>query len=97
MRLHGITKLILFATALRFVANCVRLSSDYAYLNGSGGHPHQTASIFEILGWRFQEFALILLYVGTAVFIETLARLHDHLRRERISALGSVAGVKGHV
>lgn len=91
MRLHGITKLILFAVALRFVANCVALSSAYAKLDQANTFPFLTGTVFDVLGYRFQEFSEILLYVGDAAFIEMLARIHSHLRRVRLSGSGSGA------
>ena len=96
MRLHGITKLILFAVALRFVANCVGLSLMYDYLNG-GDHSNTLGSILFFLGGNFQEFARILLYIGSAVFIEALARLHSHLQRVRIASMRSGARGTDHV
>ena len=97
MRLHGITKLILFAVALRFVANCVGLSLTYGFLSGRGDQSHTMGSVLFFLGGDFQEFALILLNVGTAVFIEALSRLHSHLQRVRIASTRSDAGGKDHV
>ena len=97
MRLHGITKLILFAVALRFVANCVGLSLSYGFLNRGGDHLHAMGSVLYVLGGHFQEFALTLLYIGAAVFIEALSRLHSHLQRARIASTRSGAEGKSHV
>jgi len=86
--LNAITKLILFATVLRFVANCVSLSWDYATLNQTRHLADLTGSTFLVLGSRFQEFGQILLYVGSAVFIEMLARIHSHVQHVRANRSG---------
>jgi len=89
VRLHPITQLLLFAFAIRLLADAV-LSVGVADLLGDprfsvlGVHPEVTPIKIRLVSSQMAELAQTFMYLAGAVWIETLSRWAGTLKAARL-------------